>query len=179
MSGDDSEPHRPVEIHWPDRAKDDLAAIGDYIAADNPLAAMRWVDRLIADVERAAEMPLAGRLVPEYADRGDIREVFRRTYRIVYPVRDEAIDVLTIFEGHRLFPHGALPEDETESYRDGERFTVAGWLSRLAQRVGSAGWLSGLAQRVGSAGWLSGLAQRVGSAGWLSGSLTRKLCSFS
>ncbi len=106
-------PTRPLEIHWSDRAKDDLAAIGEYIAAYDPVAAMRWVDRLIADVERAAEMPLAGRVVPEHADRGDFREVFRRTYRIVYRVRDEAIDVLTIFEGHRLFPPGVLPEDET------------------------------------------------------------------
>lgn len=111
MSGDERVPTRPLEIHWSDRAKDDLAAIGEYIAADNPAAAMRWVERLIADVERAAEMPLAGRLVPECADRGDIREVLRRTYRIVYRVRDEAIEVLTIFEGHRLFPQGALPED--------------------------------------------------------------------
>jgi len=113
MSPDGGEPTRPLDIHWSDRAKGDLAAIGEYIAADNPVAAMRWVDRLIADVERAAEMPLAGRLVPEYADRGDIREVLRRTYRIVYRVRDEAIEVLTIFEGHRLFPQGALPEDES------------------------------------------------------------------
>lgn len=111
MSGDERAPTRPLEIHWSDRAKDDLAAIGEYIAADDPVAAMRWVDRLIADVERAAEMPHAGRLVPEFADRGDLREVLRRTYRVVYRVRDEAIEVLTIFEGHRLFPQGALPED--------------------------------------------------------------------
>jgi len=70
---------RPLDILWSDRAKDDLAAIGDYIAADNPRAAMQWVDTRISDVERAAAMPLAGRIVPEYADRRDIREVFRRT----------------------------------------------------------------------------------------------------
>ena len=98
MSGVRRKPTRPLEIHWSDRAKDDLAAIGDYISANNPIAAMRWVDRLIADVERAAEMPLSGRLVPEYVDRGDIREVLRSTHRIAYRVRDEAIDVLTIFE---------------------------------------------------------------------------------
>jgi len=46
---------------------------------------------------------------PEYADRPEIREVLRRTYRIVYRVGDEGIEVLTIFEGHRLFPCGAVP----------------------------------------------------------------------
>lgn len=54
MSGDKRGPRRSVKIHWSDRAKDDLAAIGDYIAADNPVAAIRWFERLIADVERAA-----------------------------------------------------------------------------------------------------------------------------
>ncbi len=86
MNGGDHEPGRPLEIHWSDQAKEDLASIGDYIAADSPTAAMRWVACLVADVERAAEMPLAGRIVPEYSDRHDIREVLRRTYRIVYRV---------------------------------------------------------------------------------------------
>jgi len=103
---------RSFDILWSDRAKDDLAAIGDYIAADNPRAAMQWVDKLISDVERAAAMPLAGRIVPEHADRRDIREVLRRTYRIVYRVRDEAIEMLTIFEGHRLLPEEAIPDSD-------------------------------------------------------------------
>jgi len=38
--------------------------------------------------------------------------VLRRTYRIVYRVGDEGIEVLTIFEGHRLFPRDAMPESE-------------------------------------------------------------------
>ncbi len=71
---------------------------------------MRSVERLMADVERAAEMPLAGRVVSEYAERHDIREVLRRTYRIVYRVRERAIEVLTIFEGHQLFPERIVPD---------------------------------------------------------------------
>jgi len=47
MTARKKEPRRPLAIHWSDRAKDDLAAIGDYIAADDPVAAMRWIDRLI------------------------------------------------------------------------------------------------------------------------------------
>ncbi len=112
MTGDRQEPRRPLDIRWSDRARGDLDAIGDHIAADNPVAAMRWIERLIADVERAAEMPLAGRVVPEYTDCQDLREMLRRTYRIVYRVRDESIEVLTIFEGHRLFPTEAVPDDD-------------------------------------------------------------------
>ncbi len=87
---------RPLDIQWSDRAKEDLATIGDYIAADNPAAAMRWVEILIADTERAAGMPLAGRVVPEF-EREDIREVLRRSYRIVYRIRGDTLEVLAVF----------------------------------------------------------------------------------
>jgi plasmid stabilization system protein ParE len=81
----------------------DLRAIGDYIAAESPIAALRWVRTLVAAVELAAFLPMAGRVVPEKG-RDDIREVFKRSYRIVYRVRARSIEVLTVFEGHRRFP---------------------------------------------------------------------------
>ena len=92
-----------VAVVWTDRAVSDLDAIGDFIAADDPVAAERWVRVLIAAAEGAAGTPLAGRRVPQLG-RDDIREVLKRTYRIVYRVRDDRVEVLTIFEGHRLFP---------------------------------------------------------------------------
>ena len=100
-----------ASIKWTERAVADLRAIDDYIGADNPAAAERWVGRLIAKAEAAARLPLAGRVVPEKA-RPDIREVFLRTYRIVYRVREDGILVLTVLEGHRLFPPGAAEADD-------------------------------------------------------------------
>lgn len=93
----------PRLLVWTDRALADLEAIGDYIASDNPRAADRWVRELMTVAERVASAPLAGRRVPEFG-RVDLREVLKRTYRIVYPVTEERIEVLTVFEGHRLFP---------------------------------------------------------------------------
>jgi len=90
-------------VAWTDRAVSDLEAIGDFIADDNPVAAERWVRVLIAAAEGAAAMPMAGRRVPELG-RDDIREVLKRTYRVVYRVRGDRVEVLAIFEGHRLFP---------------------------------------------------------------------------
>jgi len=95
-----------LSIEWTERALTDLRAIDGYIAADNPGAAERWVGRLIAKAEAAARLPLAGRVVPEKA-RSDVREVFLRTYRIVYRVLEDSILVLTVLEGRRLFPSGA------------------------------------------------------------------------
>lgn len=94
------------QLEWTERALADLREIEDYIAADNPAAAGTWVARLIAKAETAARLPLAGRVVPEKA-RPDVREVLLRSYRIVYRVREEGIVVLTVFEGHRAFPHPA------------------------------------------------------------------------
>ena len=90
-------------IQWTRRAREDLSAIGEYIAVDDPVAAVRWLDRLDADVKRAADLPLSGRVVPEVRVPS-VREIIRGKYRIVYRVREDAIDVLTVFEGHRRFP---------------------------------------------------------------------------
>jgi plasmid stabilization system protein ParE len=46
-------------------------------------------------------MPHAGRVVPEIG-RQDVREVFVRSYRVVYRLVADGIVVLTVFEGHRL-----------------------------------------------------------------------------
>ena len=103
-----------MKVRWMPRALEDLAAIRRYIARDNPVAARRWVSKLEQRANRAALAPLAGRAVPEVS-AGDIREVFLRSYRIVYRVREDELHVLTVFEGHRLFPEGVLPDGEDDS----------------------------------------------------------------
>jgi len=96
-----------LAVVWTDRALADLEAIGDVIARDNTQAAEDWVFRLIALAEGAGQMPLAGRRVPEMG-REDVRERLLRKYRIVYRVWHDRIEILTIFEGHRLFPEDAI-----------------------------------------------------------------------
>lgn len=94
-------PSKP--IHWTDRALSDLEAIGEYIARDSPAAAARWVTRLMTVAENVALAPRTDRRVPELA-RADVRETFLRTYRIVYRLRQDRMEILTVFEGHRRFP---------------------------------------------------------------------------
>lgn len=98
-----------MSLRWTQRAADDLVAIGEYIAADDPAAARAWVERLRQRAVRASRAPRAGRVVPELG-REDGREVFQRSYRIVYRVVDRGIVVLTVFEGHRLL--GGLDPDQ-------------------------------------------------------------------
>ncbi|MSP16596.1 MAG: type II toxin-antitoxin system RelE/ParE family toxin [Myxococcales bacterium] len=87
----------PQTVVWTERALSDREAIGDFNAADNPAAAARWVNLLVAAAENAAAPPMAGRRVPELG-RDDLREVFQRSYRIVYRIRPGRIEVLTLFE---------------------------------------------------------------------------------
>ena len=98
-----------MKLFWTDRARRDLLAIGQHIARDNPRAAREWVEPLRKRARAAAKMPLTGRRVPE-KDREDIREVLLRHYRIVYRVQENAIQVLTVFEGHRLFPEDTVDD---------------------------------------------------------------------
>lgn len=98
-----------MKLLWTDRARRDLLDIGRFIARDNPRAARVWVERLRERAGQAAETPFTGRVVPERADR-EVSEVFLRNYRIVYHIKKNAIHVLTVFEGHRLFPRNALSD---------------------------------------------------------------------
>ncbi len=97
-------------LRWTERALADLFAIGDYIALDDPAAARSWVERLRQRALRAADVPRAGRVVSEIG-REDVREIFVRTYRIVYRIVEDSIVVLTVFEGHRLLGD-VDPDDE-------------------------------------------------------------------
>jgi len=90
----------PLAVEFSPNAQADLEEIALYIARDDPLAAEAWVQKLIVTAEKAAILPRAGRVVPELRDP-DIREVFLRSYRIVYRVEKTRILVLTVFEGHR------------------------------------------------------------------------------
>ncbi len=96
-----------MRIRWTARARAELREIGRYIARDKPEAARRWVARLQQRAREAAEMPLAGRMVPELGQE-NLREVLVRGYRIIYRVSEDAIDILTIFEGHRLLRRETL-----------------------------------------------------------------------
>ena len=88
-----------MAVVWTDRSRDDLVAIFRFIARDNRKAAERWTACLVEQAELAATMPLGGRVVPELG-RDDIREVFLRSYRIIYRVAGDDIRLLTVFEGH-------------------------------------------------------------------------------
>ncbi len=96
-----------MKLLWTETAKQDLISIRRYIARDNRTAADRWVRRLRKKARCAVHAPYAGRKVPELS-RDEIRELCEGNYRIVYFVSSRSVTVLTIFEGHRLFPEKSV-----------------------------------------------------------------------
>lgn len=64
-------------------------------------------ERLFDAVERRVECPLSGRIVPKL-DEGSLREIVSSPYRIVYRVRTELAEILTVVHSARRFPADAL-----------------------------------------------------------------------
>jgi len=98
------------QLCWTDQAVEDLAAIRDYIERDSPYYAQLVVERLFERVDNIPDFPRARRVVPEL-ERKNIREVIAGNYRILYRVRDDLIEGLTIFRSSRLIPPGLEEAD--------------------------------------------------------------------
>jgi Plasmid stabilization system protein len=90
-----------MKIRWSYEALDRLIEIEDYISKDSSVRAIQFVDQLIEYAELLSGKPLMGRIVPELANP-DIRELVFKKYRIIYRLKEKRIEILTVFEGHRL-----------------------------------------------------------------------------
>lgn len=87
-------------LRWTQRALGQLSEIEEYIAADDPAAAARFVARLRARARSAAKRPGIGRWPPE-GFGPSVREVIESRYRTIYLVEEHGISVLYVGEGHR------------------------------------------------------------------------------
>ncbi len=100
-----------MKLRWSRRAQQDLLEIGRFIAKDKRAVARKWVERLRRRARQAAKFPNSGRVVPEYS-RPELREILLQNYRIVYQVGEGAVEILTVFEGHLLFPADSIADSD-------------------------------------------------------------------
>lgn len=89
-------------LEWTRPAENDLIEILDYIAADNPKAALATIDRIEAAALRLTEFPRAGR-------QGSVpgtRElpIPGLPFLVIYRVRKASIEVLRAIHGARQWP---------------------------------------------------------------------------
>jgi addiction module RelE/StbE family toxin len=88
-----------VKVRYTPQAGRDLAEIYRYIASDNPAAAGRTLDRIERLAELLARVPFAGRRGRVSGTREMV--VPDLPYIVVYRVRREAIEVVSVVHGAR------------------------------------------------------------------------------
>jgi len=91
-----------MDVIWAREALFRLVEIEKFIAKNNPDRAEKFIEYLIDRAESISHNPHIGRIVPELSDK-TIREIIAKKYRIVYRIKNERIEILTVFEGHKLF----------------------------------------------------------------------------
>ena len=89
-----------MQVVWTDPALERVAEVAVYIAQDDPDVADRWTLELFDAVERLADFPESGRMVPELGAR-DVRELIFGAYRVFYRV-GPAVEVLSVRHGSQL-----------------------------------------------------------------------------
>ena len=97
-----------MKVTWTEQAWERLLEIERFVARDDPRAAASLVDKLIDRSDGLAEHPERGRRLQELPDSG-LRELLVGNYRLVYRRTPKAVEVLTVFEGHRLLRPDELP----------------------------------------------------------------------
>ncbi|MDQ0468194.1 type II toxin-antitoxin system RelE/ParE family toxin [Labrys wisconsinensis] len=89
---------------WRRSARDDLLAIVDYIADDNPDAAQRLKDDIEAKVARLPDHP---RLYRPGRVPGTREMVVRANYIVIYAEAPEALTILRVLHAAQQWPPGA------------------------------------------------------------------------
>lgn len=88
-------------IAWSQRAQADIRDLKAYIAKDSPYCARRFVERVIASVEKLEEFLKIGRPVTEAEGRDDVRELIYQGYRIIYLINPDRVFIVTLMHGSR------------------------------------------------------------------------------
>ncbi len=89
-----------AQVRWTLRAAQDIQDLESYIAADSPLHASRFCDRLVDAGDGLSANPRLGRMVPEFR-RQSLREIFYGAYRVVYLFRGDDVIILRVVHGAR------------------------------------------------------------------------------
>ncbi len=99
-----------MKLIWTKEALLQLAEIEEFIAKDNPKTAEKLINYLTEHNHYILQNPNIGRVVPEIKD-SNIRELIVKKYRIVYRIKEDIIEILTIFAGYKLLNRSELDID--------------------------------------------------------------------
>ncbi len=89
-------------VKWTIPAKQDLRMIYDYIALDSKFYAQKVTLEIIEKSEKLKFFPEIGRVVPEMGDP-HIREIVVCSYRLLYEISRNKIEILALIHAKRNF----------------------------------------------------------------------------
>lgn len=85
-----------MEVIFTDRFLDRVEECTDYIALDHIPSAITWARDDFELCQKLSNQPKMGRIVPAF-NRPEIREIIHGNYRLVYELKTNHIDMLTIW----------------------------------------------------------------------------------
>lgn len=91
-----------MQIRWTEGARQSLNQVEDYIAQDNPTAAVDTVLEIIKAVENLADHPEIGRIGRVFNTRELI--INDTPYIVPYRVKSETIQILRVLHGAMQWP---------------------------------------------------------------------------
>ncbi len=96
-----------AEVIWTEPALNDLDAIADYIALDNPEAAKRLVQKVFDHVGQLADHPNSGSK-PQELKGWRYRQIVEPPCRVFYRHDEARVYILYVMRGERLLRPGIL-----------------------------------------------------------------------
>ena len=100
-----------MKLIWSEESLMRLIDIEALIAEDNPIIAEQFIDHIISESGILKDNPMSGRIVTEISNP-EIRELIIRNYRVVYRVKGNNVEILTVFEAHRLIKRNEIYPDK-------------------------------------------------------------------
>lgn len=91
-----------MRIRWLKRASHDLNHVQNYIAKDNPQAAIETVLRIIETVEKLIEYPGLGR--PGMIEGTRELVISGTPYFLPYRVKEDRIEIMRVMHGAQKWP---------------------------------------------------------------------------
>lgn len=96
-----------MTVRFSDEARAKLRAIHLYLAKESRARADAMIERIVRRTAQIDILPHMGRKVVEFG-RDDLREVAESPYRIIYRIKPEAIEIVTVMHYRQLLPDDLL-----------------------------------------------------------------------
>jgi addiction module RelE/StbE family toxin len=100
-----------ARVIWTEPALNDLDAIADYIAIENPVAAAQLVQRVFEHVEQLEAHPESGSRPPEL-ERSRYRQIVQPPCRVFYRYDGEKALVLFVMRSEQFLRKSVLKSRE-------------------------------------------------------------------